>query len=748
VSVDVDIAQDAILGLVLNFPTEAARVFGTVPAEAFEGRRALIAHAIQGLRLRREPVDMATVSIELQKRGHLSRVGGATVAQLASDYTIRPTLDYHLDVMVRHIRLCKLEAIGTRLVQYTGATDADPIELAELARQQAQAIIDAGEADADVDTMTLDEFLAVEDAEYDWVIPGLLERSDRLILTGSEGLGKALALDTPIPTPKGWTTMGNVTVGSEVFGPDGKPAVVVAATDVMRDRPCYRVRFSDGSSIVADAEHLWATETQQARDKRSGGQIVTTAQLADTLRARGGHCLNHAIPTTAPLAYPAQELPIAPYVMGAWLGDGHSAGSRLTSADQEVIDQIRLTEPVVKGSTQYGWSISDGHKGSRRSLTTRLRTLGVLNKKHIPEMYQRGSVDQRLELLRGLMDTDGCVTATVNSHVCEFTATNHRLAVDVTELLAGLGIKASIREGVARIGGRDVGPKWRITFTTGLRVFHLTRKVERQTPSTTRRASLRYITAVEPVEPVPVRCIQVDREDGMYVAGEACIPTHNSTLFRQLAVMTAGGLHPFTGRSIPQQRVLYVDCENGPTHMRRKLRPLAIQAKAHGPGAGSTLFIEGRPEGLNLLDPAGQQWLVARVAALQPAVLFTGSLYKLFEGDPNKEEPARAVAAVLDRCRAVANCAIVIEAHSGHGMTAAGDRHVRPVGASLWLRWPEFGYGLRATKDFDPATRVVEFTPWRGDRDERNWPRRLKAGSTWPWEQATYDPYNDLEAVS
>jgi hypothetical protein len=177
--------------------------------------------------------------------------------------------------------------------------------------------------------------------------------------------------------------------------------------------------------------------------------------------------------------------------------------------------------------------------------------------------------------------------------------------------------------------------------------------------------------------------------------------------------------------------------------MRRKLRPLATQARLRGQGAGQTLFIEGRPEGLDLTDPAGQQWLVARVAALQPAALFTGSLYKLFEGDPNKEEPARAVSAVLDRCRAVANCAIVIEAHSGHSSNQAGERHVRPIGASLWLRWPEFGYGLRPTKDFDKNTRVVDFVGWRGDRDERDWPRRLKAGSVWPWEQATYDPYND-----
>lgn len=177
---DVDIAQDAILGIVLNFPTEAARIFATVPVEAFDGRRTFIAQAIHGLRLRREPIDLSTVSIELMKRGTLSRVGAETVAKLAGSYGNRAVLDYHLDVLVRHMRLAKLEAIGTRLVQLTGANDADPFTLAEMARQQAQAIIDAHEADAEITTQTLEEFLAIEEAPYDWVIPDLLERSDQI----------------------------------------------------------------------------------------------------------------------------------------------------------------------------------------------------------------------------------------------------------------------------------------------------------------------------------------------------------------------------------------------------------------------------------------------------------------------------------------------------------------------------------------------------------------------------------------
>lgn len=229
----------------------------------------------------------------------------------------------------------------------------------------------------------------------------------------------------------------------------------------------------------------------------------------------------------------------------------------------------------------------------------------------------------------------------------------------------------------------------------------------------------------------------LERSDRLILTGGEGLG--KSTLFRQLAVCIAAGVHPFDGSRIKPQRTFVVDCENGPTHIRRKMRPLMLQARVQGLGAEDTLFIEGRPEGLNLLNPADANWLLRRVRALKPAVLFTGSLYKLFEDDPNKEQPARQVAAVLDQCRAEGNSAVVLEAHSGHGSSEeASERQVRPIGASLWKRWPEFGYGLRPAKDFHPQlNRRVQFVPWRGDRDERDWPKELVAGSVWPWQMGS-----------
>jgi hypothetical protein len=618
------------------------------------------------------------------------------------------------------------------------------------------------------------EFIATADDPYDWIVPGLLERMDRLMLTGFEGLGKALALDTPVPTPKGWTTMGDLSVGAEIFGPDGRPARVIAVTEPMTDRPCYRVKFSDGSSIVADANHQWLTETLPAReaaarvarrpvglrlrgtdqrDKRVHFPLaVTTEQIAATLHARDGHALNHSVVTCAPLEYPNQELPVHPYVLGAWLGDGAARGALLTSADLEIVQRIRdLGEPVHPAAGSYAWRMSDGTRNSRtgRSLQARLRHLGLLENKHVPTAYLHASVEQRLELLRGLMDTDGTVGVQAGgAAVCEFSVCSERLATDVLELLHGLGIKVRMRSGPAKLEGRVVGTRWRLAFQTDLSVFHLPRKLQRLAPLRTRRAKLRYVAAVEPVPSVPVRCIQVDRADGMFVAGRECIPTHNSMLVRQLAVMIAAGIHPFTYVSIPPARVLLIDCENSERQSKRKFRPLAAASiTAHHRVPDGGLRIIHRSEGVDLTTDADAAWLLERVTAHQPDILFIGPFYRLHAQNMNDEMPARQTVAVLDEARVKARCALVIEAHAGHGEQGRG-RSVRPTGSSLLLRWPEFGFGLVPDEDARPghATKDVAVRSWRGPRDERDWPTHLTWGEQWPWEVRISDA--ELRAIA
>lgn len=213
-----------------------------------------------------------------------------------------------------------------------------------------------------------------------------------------------------------------------------------------------------------------------------------------------------------------------------------------------------------------------------------------------------------------------------------------------------------------------------------------------------------------------------------------------SVLQRQLAVCAAAGVHPFNHRRVEPVRVLLIDCENGPVKLRRALRPLVNQARRFGVDPTDNFFLEAIPAGLDLTKGEDEMWLSRVVSAIQPDLLLTGPVYRLHAANPNDEEPARKVTQVLDRCRAAANCAVVTEAHAGHGF-GRGERPVRPTGTSLWLRWPEFGYGLRAAPDYDPLRRVVDFVPWRGDREARDWPRRLRAGGDWPWVEDTSIPH-------
>ncbi|WP_224275781.1 AAA family ATPase [Streptomyces sp. LS1784] len=212
-----------------------------------------------------------------------------------------------------------------------------------------------------------------------------------------------------------------------------------------------------------------------------------------------------------------------------------------------------------------------------------------------------------------------------------------------------------------------------------------------------------------------------------------------SVLQRQLAVTAAAGVLPFGGEpnALGPQRVLVLDCENSARQSRRHYRALMnVAERQRTPVRRGQLHIDLRPEGVDLTRPDGRAWLMRRVEATMPDLLIVGPIYRLHAGDPNSEELARKVTVVLDEARATAGCALSLEAHSPQG-GAMGPRALRPVGSSLWLRWPEFGYGLRPvederTADEDRGRRVI---PWRGARDERQWPVFICQGAEggWPW---------------
>jgi hypothetical protein len=213
-----------------------------------------------------------------------------------------------------------------------------------------------------------------------------------------------------------------------------------------------------------------------------------------------------------------------------------------------------------------------------------------------------------------------------------------------------------------------------------------------------------------------------------------------SMAIRQMAVMIAAGLHPFKWTEIPKMRVLLIDCENSEQQSRRKFRPLAdLSIKSRHRVPDGALRLIHKPAGIDVSRPDDAAWLLERVTAHKPDVLFIGPFYRLHAGNINDESAARHTVNILDMARTAAGCAMVIEAHAGHGEQGK-NRSVRPVGSSLLLRWPEFGFGIAPAYDPEPGEpcRTVEVRAWRGARDQRDWPTRLTWGGegSWPWQIA------------
>jgi len=222
---------------------------------------------------------------------------------------------------------------------------------------------------------------------------------------------------------------------------------------------------------------------------------------------------------------------------------------------------------------------------------------------------------------------------------------------------------------------------------------------------------------------------------GLFERGDRLLVTGGegggkSMLLRQWGLTMALGMDPVNLSKLERPvRVLYVDCENSAAQTQRVFGKMLERTGYEPPDA---LSLEVRPQGLDLLRLPDQRWLTSKVAATRPDILVGGPLYKLFVAGPEDETSARHVAAYFDRLRRRFSLAIMVEAHSPHGF--AGDRAgLRPFGSSLWLRWPEFGFGIAAKSKKDRSKCVVEH--WRGMRDHRHFPPNLEWSPTgFPWK--------------
>lgn len=384
--------------------------------------------------------------------------------------------------------------------------------------------------------------------------------SQVIIIDGYWGTGKAQPLDAKILTPKGWKVMGEINIGDEVITQSGMTTKVVGVFP-QGEKDIYRVTFSDGSQTECCEDHLWLTQNQYERNKRlrkrnQGNPIYRKAELLPKIRSLKeirddlfvsgieGR-LNHSIPMVNPIEFPKRSHYIHPYVMGSLLGDGcFFEAVTLTNIDQEILDEVSRQLPsnlkLKQISKTITYSIVNAVKrgGQNNPLKDEIARLDLYKKnscdKFIPEDYLFDSIENRIALLRGLMDTDG----TTGGQYHSYTTCSIRLRDDVIHLIESLGGTAIyiVRQPFYTYKGQKLAGKLSYTISiklNNINPFLLSRKAS-AVKLRTKYFPIRYFKSIELVGKKYARCIMVEDPSHLYVT-DRFIVTHNTSL----AVLTA-----------------------------------------------------------------------------------------------------------------------------------------------------------------------------------------------------------------
>lgn len=347
----------------------------------------------------------------------------------------------------------------------------------------------------------------------------------RIILTTAPRHGKALALDTPIPTPSGWTTIDDIKVGDYVFDENGKPTRVVAVSEVWKDRNVYKVTDKQGNSVVADESHEWYVRLDR---KHKYWKKYDTKYLASRVGKR-----RPLITKSPALEFDKKMLEIDPYVLGIWLGDGNERSARVSKG----IGDLPFLRQKIESRGYLTKSCKDLDVFLIKELQTQLRKMGLLKNKHIPRKYLESSVEQRMALLQGLVDTDGYVAGDGQVELCTISKD---LADGYLELVKSLGVKAIIINGKATLNGRYISEKYRVMFymkdAASMPRKNVNTRNSTRTPG--QYLSFEYAGIAD------TKCIEVESPTHMFLCGKGLWPTCNSEMTTKKFPSWVLGKHP------------------------------------------------------------------------------------------------------------------------------------------------------------------------------------------------------------
>ncbi|HYR93283.1 MAG TPA: replicative DNA helicase [Methylomirabilota bacterium] len=559
-------AERAVLGAILLEGRETLpRVIELLkPSDFYTEAHRLTYQSMLALFNRSEPVDVLTLTEELRRSDQLEIVGGpAALALLVEQGSISAYLNSYASI-VRDM------AVLRELIQTSSQIIAQAFE----AKEDVQTIVDDAErrifglAERRLEGSALPigkilrntfeyiERLYERKEHVTGVATGFekldletsgFQPSDFIIIAGRPSMGKAQPLDAKIKTATGWKPMGDLRLGDELASVDGRRSLV-SGIFPQGVKPVFRVTFSDGRSTTCTGEHLWRVHYRAWPDAR----VLETSQVVELLhKKRYRHRLWIDVPSGD--FGNSEALPVDPYVLGALLGDGSLLGSslRFSTAESEMLDRIleRATPAfALRAAGGYDWRIvqtAGAHRPgvagvSPNGLMDALRGLGLWGKraesKFIPDVYLNAPRADRVELLRGLMDTHGWGERWGSMRFC---STSERLAHQVADLVRSLGGWCSIRSRRTTYSVGRVKKVGRTAFVCNIHhsdpkgLFHLSVKKDRA-PHAPRRRWRPVFTAIEVVGVAETQCIAVTHPSRLYLTDDYVV-THNTAFALNVA---------------------------------------------------------------------------------------------------------------------------------------------------------------------------------------------------------------------
>lgn len=370
----------------------------------------------------------------------------------------------------------------------------------------------------------------------DLALGGGIREGSCAVMTGDPKTGKAQNLSSIVYTTSGPKKMGDIKIGDNVCTPDGGSGRVVGIFP-QGVRDVYRITFNDGAYADCDIEHLWKVKRNNSRTTDHYDWKILSLKDILSEGLRYSDRPKWRIPLTSPVSFKDQDQLIPAYTLGCLIGDGgiKSGSPVITSIDGEIVSHFMIyahslsleCKPTEEGGINYRISHPENKVGDNK-LINYLKALKLWgcgsHNKFIPDQYKYGSIEQRLELIKGLMDTDGYNDRGKNA---EYATVSEQLALDVREVLQSLGYTAKIKERVTKCDGREF-PSYRLHISGHCvsDLFSLKRKIVDR--HRVRCNLTRTIVKVEKIGREECQCIKIDHTDHLYLTDNFVV-THNTT---------------------------------------------------------------------------------------------------------------------------------------------------------------------------------------------------------------------------